>query len=211
VVTTAFIGASAAGLITQFALPHGTVDPSALAAVRGGVPADFDRQQAAADRASRSDPEAQINNELNQADPAAQLWLLPMKGGYQVSEGYGPSGTVIRHGYELEAPEGTPFMASHGGVVTLARYNGALGYTITLDLGKGTTVVYGHAGKLLVHEGQRVTAGTVIGTVGDTGMSWGPCLYFAIEVNGKAVNPATYLRQFGLDLNTGRDDAALAG
>ncbi|MBO0869400.1 MAG: M23 family metallopeptidase [Micromonosporaceae bacterium] len=203
-VTTAFIGAGVVATFTQLAMPSTTVDPSTLAAVNGGASADTDRQQQAqSDRASRSDPEAQINSALDQA--ASKLWLLPVDK-YTVTEPFGPSGTVIRQGCELAAPEGTPFVASHDGTITLARYNGALGYMISLsDPRDSVTVIYGHAGKLLVHEGQQVHAGDVLGTVSNTGMAWGPSLYFAIEVKGQAVNPDTYLRQFGLDFKNAND------
>lgn len=208
VVTTAFIGAGVVAIGTQFAMPNATVDPSALAAINGGAPSDVAarQQQASADRASRSDPKAlsQIDNGLDQA--ASKLWMLPLAGGYKVSEPFGPAGHVMREGCELSAPEGTPFVASHDGTVLFARYAGGLGYGVTLDLGGGIQLVYGHAGKLLVQEGQKVHAGDVLGLVGDTGVSWGPSLYFAIEINGKAINPATYLQQYGLNFNTGKDD-----
>jgi murein DD-endopeptidase MepM/ murein hydrolase activator NlpD len=206
VVTTAFIGAGVVAIGTQFAMPSSTVDPSALAAINGGGQSDVvaRQQQADADRASRSNPDAQINSALDAA--ASKLWLLPLPGGYKVSEPFGPAGHVMRQGCELSAPEGSPFVASHDGTVVFARYAGALGYAATLDLGNGIELVYGHAGKLVVHEGQKVRAGDVLGLVGDTGVSWGPSLYFAIEVNGNAVNPATFLNQYGLNFASGRDD-----
>ncbi|HCM24734.1 MAG TPA: hypothetical protein DHW78_10485, partial [Ruminococcaceae bacterium] len=56
------------------------------------------------------------------------------------------------------------------------------------------STLYGHASKLLVEKGQKVTAGQVIALVGSTGDSTGNHCHFEIRVNGKQVNPAPYLK-----------------
>lgn len=80
-------------------------------------------------------------------------------------------------GVDLAAPEGTPVLASAGGVVRMANrdlyYTGG---TIILDHGHGVTTTYLHLSKVLVNEGQKVGGGDVIGKVGKTGRATGPHL-----------------------------------
>lgn len=98
-----------------------------------------------------------------------------------------------------------------GTVVTsaaLKNSNGAYrsyGEYIMISHGDGTITLYAHllAGSRKVKEGDRVTQGQVIGTVGSTGNSTGNHLHFEVRVSTynsslgrysyKAVNPLSYL------------------
>ena len=55
--------------------------------------------------------------------------------------------------------------------------------------------LYAHmlSGSRQVVEGQSVSQGQVIGTVGSTGNSSGPHLHFEVRKNGVCVNPLPYL------------------
>ena len=55
------------------------------------------------------------------------------------------------------------------------------------------TAVYAHCSKILVTEGQKVEAGTVIAEVGSTGRSTGNHLHFEVRINGEKQNPRSYL------------------
>jgi murein DD-endopeptidase MepM/ murein hydrolase activator NlpD len=57
----------------------------------------------------------------------------------------------------------------------------------------GTVSEYAHLATTFVREGQRVTAGQVIGRVGDTGLCTGPHLHLGMKKGGKFVNPLLFL------------------
>ena len=59
--------------------------------------------------------------------------------------------------------------------------------------GKGLSTCYGHQSAILVHVGQRVRRGDLIGRVGTTGASTGDHLHFEVRVDGSPVQPLDYL------------------
>lgn len=76
-----------------------------------------------------------------------------------------------RHeGIDIFAPKLTPAVAAADGIVTGVRTGGIGGKTVWLrPEGKTYTLYYAHLDRQLVHEGQRVKKGDVIGLVGNTG------------------------------------------
>ncbi|HRA76819.1 MAG TPA: M23 family metallopeptidase, partial [Propionicimonas sp.] len=52
---------------------------------------------------------------------------------------------------------------------------------------------YAHQSKVVVHAGQKVKQGQVVGYVGTTGLSTGCHLHLQIYRNGIRVNPMNYL------------------
>ena len=69
------------------------------------------------------------------------------------------------------------------------------GEYIVIYHGNGVATLYAHgsAGSRLVSEGQTVSQGQAIMTVGSTGNSTGPHLHFEVRINGSPVNPLGYL------------------
>jgi murein DD-endopeptidase len=51
---------------------------------------------------------------------------------------------------------------------------------------------------VLVRAGQRVKRGQIIANVGSTGLSTGPHVHYEIHVNGKVVDPLTYVLPAGV-------------
>ncbi|MCG6955458.1 MAG: M23 family metallopeptidase [Gemmatimonadetes bacterium] len=96
-------------------------------------------------------------------------------------------------GIDIAAPMGTPIFAAAKGRVVRAGWVVGYGLTVEIDHGFGYTTLYGHASKLLVKQGQKVSRGDVIAQVGSTGLSTGPHLHYEVRVNGVPVNPVNFI------------------
>ncbi|MHB9004153.1 MAG: murein hydrolase activator EnvC family protein [Coriobacteriia bacterium] len=133
----------------------------------------------------------------------------PVPGFYRVSSPYGYRihpifGTRKLHtgidiARTLDPPQsidGAPIVASGSGEVVFAGYRGGYGNTVMIDHGDGVVTLYAHqqSGGIKVSNGDSVTKGERIGTVGSTGYSTGAHLHFEVRVNGAPVNPMGYLR-----------------
>ena len=99
------------------------------------------------------------------------------------------SGTVVT---STAATGSIPNYNSNGEYV--GSYRGYGEYVI-IDHHDGTMTLYAHglAGSRKVVEGQSVSQGQALMTVGSTGNSTGPHLHFEVRVNGSPVNPLPYL------------------
>jgi murein DD-endopeptidase MepM/ murein hydrolase activator NlpD len=76
-----------------------------------------------------------------------------------------------RHGaLDLNSTEGASVLAAHGGIAALSADGwGPFGSTVILDHGDGTYSLYAHLSGRTVHEGDSVSAGEQIGSVGYSG------------------------------------------
>ena len=101
-------------------------------------------------------------------------------------DAYGNSG---HRGTDIPAPEGTPILAAHSGTVIISGWNNSYGNQVLLDNGAGLSTRYAHMTQTAVTAGEAVTAGQVIGYVGNTGDSTGFHLHFEVMQNGVRVNP----------------------
>lgn len=103
-----------------------------------------------------------------------------------VSVYYGDRGT--EH-VNIAGTSGDEIYAVADGTVTEVSYKSTCGNYIRIDLGDGVTVKYGHLQEAKVSEGEEITRGQVIGTMGKTGMATGVNLWFEVTVDGESVNP----------------------
>ena len=58
----------------------------------------------------------------------------------------------------------------------------------------GIETRYGHLSQLRVKVGQKVSRGERIGDMGNSGRSTGTHLHYEVRMNGKPVNPMTFIR-----------------
>ncbi len=121
-------------------------------------------------------------------------FVMPVRG--TVSSGYGLRNGRMHEGIDILAPEGTPVRAAGYGIVVYAddELHG-YGNAIILDHGDGVTTLYGHLQRIRVRSGDAVAAGSVIGTVGDTGNATTTHLHFELRVRGEEVDPSNYLER----------------
>lgn len=96
-------------------------------------------------------------------------------------------------GIDVTAPTGTPIVAPATGIVILAQNDKGFGLSVEIDHGNGIRTRFAHCSRLAVRRGQRVTRGQLIAAVGMTGLATAPHLHYEIHVNGKPVDPLTYV------------------
>jgi murein DD-endopeptidase MepM/ murein hydrolase activator NlpD len=104
------------------------------------------------------------------------------------------TGALEHHdGLDIGSPPGTPVKCPAPGRVMIATAGGDFGKHVLIDHGNGVRSLYGHLRKIDVKAGQKVEKGDVIGQVGSTGRSTGPHLHYELLVQGKPVNPRSFL------------------
>lgn len=102
--------------------------------------------------------------------------------------------TISRNGVDISLGEGQPVRAVHEGTVAFADQFTGYGNLVIVDHGEGAHSLYGHLGALAVARGDRVDAGTRVGTSGRN-PSGNPSLYFELRVDGKPVDPLQWLKK----------------
>ena len=113
-----------------------------------------------------------------------------------ITSRFGVSSNIRRSshtGLDIAAPTGTPVKAAASGTVTFSGWKGSYGNMLVISHGNGVQTYYGHCSKLYAKNGQTVSQGDVVASVGSTGNSTGPHLHLEIRVNGTAYNPQNYI------------------
>ncbi|MFD2551516.1 M23 family metallopeptidase [Bizionia sediminis] len=97
-------------------------------------------------------------------------------------------------GVDIVAVVGTPVKATADGVIIFSDWTTDGGYVIILKHSQGLISVYKHNAMLTKSQGDSVTAGEVIATIGNTGeISTGPHLHFELWSNGYPINPTNFI------------------
>ncbi|PWW30401.1 LysM domain-containing protein [Cytobacillus oceanisediminis] len=115
--------------------------------------------------------------ELN-VEELTQDWMWPADG--VISDIFG-----TRHGHhkgiDIAAESGSPVYSVDSGIVSKSYYSQTYGHVIFIKHSNQTETVYAHMNERLAGEGQQVSQGQKIGTMGSTGDSSGVHLHFEIH------------------------------
>ena len=102
---------------------------------------------------------------------------------------------AMHRGLDFKAPTGTPISAASTGRVAYVGWKSGYGKTVEIQHANGVMTRYAHMSRFAAKVGDTVKAGDTIGAIGSTGRSTGPHLHFEVHVNGRAVNPRTFLER----------------
>ncbi len=107
-----------------------------------------------------------------------------------------PLAGTFHKGIDLPAAVGSRVSAVASGHVLRIQRHGVGGLEILVQH-DGFIGVYSHLGlvaPVLAEGAKTVAGGQRIATVGRSGLTYGPHLYFGMIVNGRPIDPAPYLR-----------------
>lgn len=117
--------------------------------------------------------------------------IVPVYG--MVTSGYGPRTptdiiSANHAGLDIGANEGTEIVAAMEGTVEFVSSYGDYGNHVKITNGEVSTM-YAHCRDIYVNQGDYISQGQLIATVGNTGRTTGPHLHFEIARSGRTVDP----------------------
>ncbi|MFC2601205.1 MAG: LysM peptidoglycan-binding domain-containing M23 family metallopeptidase [Treponema lecithinolyticum] len=125
------------------------------------------------------------------------LFKRPLRGRYYMSSYFGwrtspfSGRRTFHNGVDLASAMWTPVYAALVGKVTATGYSPVYGNYVIVAHHSGYRTLYGHLANIKARTGQSVDTKTVLGWVGNTGLSTGPHLHFSVFKYGSAVNPVS--------------------
>ncbi len=96
-------------------------------------------------------------------------------------------------GVDIVAADGARVLAPAAGRVMKVGLDEGYGLMVVIDHGYGLETRYAHLSSAAVRVGEAVGRGDLLGFVGSTGLSTGPHLHYEVRLNGRPVDPLTYI------------------
>ena len=128
------------------------------------------------------------------ASPDRAGWTWPLLGA--ITQRFGESLTPYgyHYGIDIDGSTGDPVRAARSGTVTVAgHYDNCGGNEVHIEHSDGLVSWYRHLSRIDVAVGDRVSAGDLVGRVGNTGCSLGSHLHFAVSRGTTFLDPLGYL------------------
>lgn len=120
---------------------------------------------------------------------------LPVKGELAATFGAKRAEGPAWKGIFIKAAEGSDVHAAGAGEVIFADWMRGFGNLIIVDHGGQYMSIYGNNQALLKRPGDRVKAGDVIASVGNSGGNEHSGLYFEMRHQGRAIDPLTWINR----------------
>lgn len=121
-------------------------------------------------------------------------FAMPLKSAFRFTSGFGSRWGRLHAGTDFAGSTGTPIYATADGVVVHADWQSGYGRLVRIQHEFGIETRYAHQSEIYVKKGQRVSRGDKIGAMGNSGNSTGTHLHYEVRVNGKPINPMTYIK-----------------
>lgn len=103
-------------------------------------------------------------------------YILPVKS-YTISSRFGHRDGEYHRGLDLAANHGEPIYAVKEGTIIKSEFHPSWGNYVVIEHSDGMTTLYAHQEMAVVHVGETIRQGQLIGYVGSTGNSTGPHLH----------------------------------
>lgn len=128
-------------------------------------------------------------------------FALPLRNNRKISSPFGEvrqtgNERITHMGVDFDQPKGSAVAAINDGVVSRAYADPVYGNSVHVDHGRGIYSLYLHLEAMKVREGQTVKKGTLIGTLGESGLASAPHLHLSIKINGTSVDPLQFVNSF---------------
>ena len=95
-------------------------------------------------------------------------------------------------GVDYDAGRGTKVYSSAEGVVEEADWNDGYGRYVKINHANGYETVYAHLDSIMIHKGDAVKKGALIGLVGSSGKTTGSHLHYEIYYLNQHINPVVF-------------------
>jgi len=156
-------------------------------------------RRAAARRAAERERREAAERARERREAARPDVVRPTTG--TLTSGFGSRWGTAHLGIDIANDLGTPIVAAADGVVVEAGPASGFGLWVQVRHDDGTITMYGHMNEITAGEGQRVSAGEQIATIGDRGYSTGPHLHFEVWQGGSTkVDPVAWLAENGVSV-----------
>ena len=96
-------------------------------------------------------------------------------------------------GIDLAARSGVDVHSATSGVARLGNDPDGAGLYVAVWMDSHVRVLYCHLSEFRVRNGEAIHPGQVVGLLGTTGNSTGPHVHFEVQVDGRSVDPATWI------------------